>query len=200
MIAELQTIPLQVLRCALTFSVLLVSCNPREAQPPQDQTELIETGNSVSDALMKKLGTQLKTVLAAGNPAPAVRFCAQAATPLTEQTSTEIPNATVKRVSMKFRNPVNKPDAVDVEILSRWEKQLQEGKPLPAYELKFTNEQVTRFYRPIRVQKMCLTCHGDKTSFKPELLSVLSTTYPDDRATGYSEGDLRGAFRVEISQ
>ena len=41
---------------------------------------------------------------------------------------------------------------------------------------------------------MCLQCHGQ--SIAPDVREKLSGLYPEDKATGYREGDIRGAFVV----
>ena len=41
---------------------------------------------------------------------------------------------------------------------------------------------------------LCLQCHG--TAIAPKLAEKLSELYPEDKATGYSEGEIRGAFVV----
>jgi hypothetical protein len=178
---------------------MLSACSPKESAT-LDRAELVETGLAVSDALTKNLGTQLKASLQGGNPASAVQFCAQVAEPLTDQTSGDFEDVTISRISLDFRNPANQPDETDAELLTRWEQRLREGKPLPSHELVAISESSTRFYRPIRVQQLCLTCHGDSSAFTPELTAILAERYPDDLATGYQENDLRGAFRVEISK
>jgi hypothetical protein len=38
--------------------------------------------------------------------------------------------------------------------------------------------------------------HGDPDTFAPEVSQALQKLYPDDAATGFEIGDLRGAFRV----
>jgi hypothetical protein len=40
--------------------------------------------------------------------------------------------------------------------------------------------------------------HGDPDTFAPEVSQALQKLYPDDAATGFAIGDLRGAFRVEF--
>jgi len=52
--------------------------------------------------------------------------------------------------------------------------------------------------RPITVVGLCTRCHGDPASFSPELRAAISKAYPDDRATGFAEGDLRGFFWAEV--
>ena len=54
------------------------------------------------------------------------------------------------------------------------------------------------YMRAIRINTpLCLQCHGPKEDLAPEVLDRLGALYADDRATGFSEGDLRGAFVVK---
>jgi hypothetical protein len=48
--------------------------------------------------------------------------------------------------------------------------------------------------KAIPTGEVCLKCHG--TQIAPEVSQVLASLYPEDRATGYKEGDIRGAFVV----
>ena len=43
-------------------------------------------------------------------------------------------------------------------------------------------------------EKPCLTCHG--SNIKPELAAKINSLYPEDKATGYKAGELRGAFTI----
>ncbi len=53
-----------------------------------------------------------------------------------------------------------------------------------------------KFLRAIYVgSPLCLNCHG--TDIKPRVKEKLDELYPEDEATGFSLGDLRGAFVVE---
>ena len=59
------------------------------------------------------------------------------------------------------------------------------------------DEQPT-YMRAIRVGvDLCLTCHGLDDTLEPEVRHRLAELYPDDAATGFSRGDLRGAFVVQ---
>ena len=54
------------------------------------------------------------------------------------------------------------------------------------------------WYAPISIgNPLCLTCHGEADALPPAIRDRLAESYPDDRAVGYAEGDLRGAFVVE---
>ena len=50
--------------------------------------------------------------------------------------------------------------------------------------------------KAIPTQGICLTCHGDKQTMSEDLLSTLQQTYPNDLATDYQVGQIRGAFSV----
>jgi hypothetical protein len=49
--------------------------------------------------------------------------------------------------------------------------------------------------KAIPVAEQCLACHGSK--IKPELAEHLQKLYPEDKAIGFSQGDLRGAFSLK---
>ena len=51
---------------------------------------------------------------------------------------------------------------------------------------------------PIRVAAACLQCHGTAADLAPGVAEALERLYPDDDATGFAAGDLRGWFWVEV--
>ncbi len=53
------------------------------------------------------------------------------------------------------------------------------------------------YMRAIRINMpLCLQCHGMEEDLAPDVIEQLTKLYPDDTATGFSQGDLRGAFVV----
>ena len=52
------------------------------------------------------------------------------------------------------------------------------------------------YVEPIFMQPLCVTCHGAELA--PDLQARLEELYPEDQATGYSAGDLRGVFWAEL--
>jgi hypothetical protein len=48
--------------------------------------------------------------------------------------------------------------------------------------------------RAIPTDALCLTCHG--ATLAPELAAAIARDYPADAATGFAQGQLRGAFSV----
>ncbi len=147
---------------------------------------------------MANLSAQLKAALESGGPSKAIKVCQQVAKPITESTSGQFDDITISRTSLRFRNPRNAPDETDRRILEAWQMQVDEGNPLPAHELVSIDRTTARYYQPIMLKAMCLNCHGSPDSFATHLKSQLTDLYPNDKATGYAEGDLRGAFRATI--
>jgi excinuclease UvrABC helicase subunit UvrB len=43
-------------------------------------------------------------------------------------------------------------------------------------------------------EKPCLACHGK--TLAPQVAARLKELYPDDRATGYAAGEIRGAITL----
>lgn len=158
----------------------------------QELVEIRQTGAKVTDALMKSLGGQLKAALQSGGPVSAIHLCQHAAHPLTEASAADFEGVTVRRATLKPRNPKNAPDESDRNVLESLESS-EERDIL----IEWTAE-TARFYQPLMIQEVCLACHGDPASFSPELTSTLAELYPEDQATGYALGDLRGVIRVDI--
>jgi len=52
------------------------------------------------------------------------------------------------------------------------------------------------YVEPIMVQPLCLTCHGSQPA--PDVAERIAELYPDDKATGFQTGDLRGVFWLEF--
>ncbi len=49
-------------------------------------------------------------------------------------------------------------------------------------------------------QALCVGCHGDPSGIPPAVKQSLAKRYPQDRATGFAEGDVRGVVWVEIEK
>jgi hypothetical protein len=101
--------------------------------------------------------------------------------------------AEVGRTSHRLRNPANAPRPWVEPLLAAWVADPKAASPralqLPSGAIGYAE--------PIFTAKMCLACHGE--SLEPAVAAKLAAAYPSDRATGFREGDLRGAFWVELS-
>lgn len=201
--------------CCIALPVLFSSCQKQQQQAaastapppteqkapdPADEAELLQRGDGIADKLMQSLGSKLKAALQAGGPEHALMVCQQLAQPSTTLVSAEFEGASIKRVSLKPRNPRNTPDELDRKVLTDWQKQVDAGQDVPKSEVHAGEDGTAVFYRPIMTQAVCMNCHGDPASFSQGLTEKLAELYPEDKATGYGIGQLRGAFRVEFLQ
>lgn len=161
----------------------------------------IEDRIAASQAALQEFGTRLQGELSAamqaGGPVAAIEVCNQRASEIASEISAET-GWTVGRTSLKLRNPANAPDEWERAVLEEFDARRAAGKPasdLTHHEvIENGGENVFRFMRAIPTAGICLTCHG--TAHAGEIRHALETLYPEDEATGYSEGELRGAFTV----
>lgn len=120
--------------------------------------------------------------------ADAVKFCNERAYPLTASYATD--GIILKRTSARYRNPANQPDSLEQTILEAFQTDGSHTK------LIHTPGEV-HYIKPIVTQAMCLNCHGSpNTDIKPETQAALQKTYPQDKATGYAESELRGIWHI----
>lgn len=103
-----------------------------------------------------------------------------------------------RRTSLKPRNSENTPDVWEKRILEQFETSRARGEDpssLESYEIvDEEGQQVLRYMKAIPTGKLCLQCHGNEIS--PETAARIADLYPADQATGFAEGDIRGAFSL----
>lgn len=159
--------------------------------------KMIAKGSEVSAALLQKLGGELKSKMQTDGPLGALRFCSQNALALTDQVSRET-GTSIRRLSLKNRNPVNDASNEAYALLKKWEQMAQNAQALPEYELKKLSENQSIYYKPIVINnEACLKCHGEIGADTP-LGKAITAAYPEDKATGYKMGELRGVIEITI--
>jgi hypothetical protein len=127
-------------------------------------------------------------------PVAAIEICAEQAPALADQLSEETGWA-VGRVSLKPRNAERaQPDAWERAQLERFAERAADGTPGPMLN---HGEVVDGRYRYMQAQPVggvCLVCHGE--TIDPAVAEAIEARYPDDRATGYQLGEIRGAITL----
>jgi len=172
--------------------------------PDQAPPAIVGTGRDAVRELTDTLKANLQAAMKDEGLMGAVAFCAGRARDLTADVNARFgPSVDIKRTSDRFRNPDNAPDELEQQALEWVRNQLAAGNPLPdavVQRLTRNSDTVYRYYQPITVGTPYLSCHGDETTMKPEVLSAIRKRYPDGQATGYHKGDFRGLVRVEITE
>jgi len=144
------------------------------------------------------LQSELKSAIQSGGPASAIAVCNTRAMPITQKVS-EAQGLNVSRVSLKSRNPANRPNDWQTSVLENFERQKAQGADVGSLVWSETvdvdGEPEFRFMKAIPTGDVCLLCHGARLS--PEVTEALAERYPQDKATGFALGDIRGAFVVQ---
>ncbi len=152
------------------------------------QKEQKDRAMAAKDAMFNQLMGKLKEELGKGGPAAAIAVCQEEAPRIAQQVGTE-KAVKIGRTALKLRNPKNQPPAWAKDLIDR-------SVDAPTFLTNTKGEFAALL--PIKLQAQCLVCHGSGEQIPVEVRNALTQRYPNDQATGFKEGDLRGWFWVEI--
>lgn len=156
---------------------------------------------SIMGRFHRELRDKLLAAMAQGGPEQAVMVCKDQAPEIAARLSRET-GWQVKRLGTRVRNPMTGlPDAWEQQQLSAFEARLKAGEAadeiLQFEEVDEPRGKMQRVMKAIPTGALCLACHGGPATQSKPLRSALQKHYPHDAATGYQEGDLRGAFSLK---
>jgi len=163
------------------------------------EARYLEESRKTAQEFMQTLGGTLKQQIETGGIESAIGVCKQVAPALAAQYSSD--TRTVKRVSLKPRNSVQgTPDHWERMVLEGFDQDQQAGKPPAGMEVTAYGESADgrwfRYMKAIPAQAMCLKCHGTEQDIPDGVKALLKAEYPQDQATGYSAGQIRGAISI----
>jgi len=194
----------QVIKVALVsslfasgFSSGVVLADGHGSHAPQvTQLEVLTMEARVkTKAFGMSLKRVLKQELSTNGLESAVQACNLKAPEIAGQNSKE--GWSVSRTALKVRNSENVPDVWEAEVLERFETKLAAGADPKTLEEATITEGAFRYMKAIPTGQVCLACHG--SNIQPELKDHIQTLYPQDQATGFELGQLRGAFSLTKS-
>ena len=162
-----------------------------------DQAAELDQAKKATAEFAGALKSELVAAMQSGGPIEAIDVCNTRAVLISEEVSLE-QGMTLSRVSQKNRNPDNAPNEWQAVVLESFEARKLAGETpatLAWHEVADTGTgKEFRFMKAIPTGAVCLACHGE--TLAPPVAEKLAELYPEDKATGYSEGDIRGAFVV----
>jgi len=162
-----------------------------------DTATNLTAARAAADKLGAELIKELRRTLKKEGLTAAVAVCHERAPEIASAISQET-GYTVGRTSLKVRNPKNAPDAWEKKVLTDFADRHRRGEALKNMEYSEVVETPAgrefRYMKAIPTRKLCLQCHG--STVPPELAAILKEKYPQDKATGFAAGDLRGAFTI----
>ena len=184
----------------------LARCNraPGEGQSAEaaplteaDRERYLREGQEIAQATFAALSGRLARAMQEGGVGNALEYCNLAAYPLVDSLSA-VHGAVIRRTSLKVRNPRDEATAAEWEVLKAYEESEAKGEDLKARVLLVNGEQAA-FYAPIRIQPLCLQCHGKVgEDISVENYAIIRRLYPGDEATGYELNDLRGMWSISF--
>lgn len=160
----------------------------------------IAASRKVAFDFTQGLGKVLKSQLESSGAEGAVSVCQQVAPAMAKDASND--QRLVTRVSLKNRNPtIGVPDSWEAKKLGEFDRLQQQGKLANEMEvaevMEISGKQWLRYMKAIPTQAMCLQCHGNSDEIKPSVKALLKELYPNDQATGYAVGQVRGAVSIK---
>lgn len=187
----------RILPSLLAATALGVVAMPAHADASTDEAvqAQLQDYKATMQAFGKTLKGELQAAMKEGGPMAAVQVCNERAPEIAADMSAES-GYTLRRTSLKPR--ATEPTDWEHVVLEDFEARKAAGAPVGEiawHEVKEVDgEKQLRFMKAIATEGVCLTCHGQDVD--PKLKAEIDRLYPDDQATGFEEGDIRGAFSV----
>ncbi|NBD95663.1 MAG: DUF3365 domain-containing protein [Gammaproteobacteria bacterium] len=182
-------------RLSTAIATALLAGSVAAAEPAPEWVEQARIG---AGALGKELQQALMSAMQEGGAVAAIDVCRIEAPAIAERVS--IGHLDVGRTSLSVRNPDNAPDRWEARMLAEFNERLAQGEApgrIEAFAIRHDGERrYGHWMKAIPTQGLCTACHG--TDIQPEVAGAIDAAYPKDEARGFSVGELRGAFSVEV--
>ena len=177
---------------------LFSSCKNDKSISEEKLSNYSKIGLHIASTTKTQLEKHLIKTIQEKGTSEALQFCYINAYPITDSMAT-VHQASIKRVSDRPRNPINKANKFELENISYFKSILAEGKEIKPIIAEKENN--ISFYYPIITNNKCLQCHGTpSTEIKESTLTKLLNLYPSDRAIGYTENQVRGIWSIQFKK
>ncbi|CBL46159.1 Cytochrome c family protein [gamma proteobacterium HdN1] len=163
---------------------------------------LLGEARNIATLVPARLLAMLTEEIEKGGPAGAVEVCSQKAPQMAKQASEKM-GWNIRRVSLKNRNPNATPDEWERLALEDFDAQAKAGVAPATLEraeiVQVGNQTYYRYMKALPTGAVCMNCHGPSDQLSPAVKAKLQTLYPNDKATGYQLGEIRGAITLKKS-
>ncbi len=186
---------------AVLLALAMAGCAPDGKEeitlaPTVEDAAVVVLSQPLAQEFTSALQAQLGAAMAEGGPMQALGVCHEEAPRIAAAIAGES-GAQVVRISDRNRNPAG---AVSDEVAPFYaqlaEQPLVDNAPATRIWQSGEGDAARMNYLaaiPMREQP-CSACHG--SDIDPELQARISELYPDDLATGFTPGELRGALHI----
>ncbi|TLP40610.1 Tll0287-like domain-containing protein [Arcobacter arenosus] len=156
--------------------------------------EALDAIKVVGGAFQKTLSSKISN----GGLPNAATFCSTNSHDLAQEVFKTLPQGiSLKRITSKPRNPNNKASKEELLVLNQLKNNFEKNQSLDMI-VKQKSPNHYQVYKPIKVDAICLKCHGTNTIRDEKAYDIILKMYPTDKAIGYALNDFRGAFLVDI--
>ena len=168
-----------------------------------DEAAMLDGARTLATDVPANLSKVLLDEVAKGGVVAAVSVCHEKAPEMAKAASAKT-GWGIRRVSLNNRNPKAVPDAWERAALEDFDRRAAAGEDVATFE-KYTTVETDgrkefRYMKALSVKKPCLACHGTAQDVKPEVAEKIKALYPDDKGTGYSLGQIRGAITLRKAE
>jgi hypothetical protein len=184
----------KIMLTTVLFGTMLLNANPNKEIKQEAKHAIMKMG--------KTLQMNMKKNMKKGGALKAAKFCSQKAMKIEYKVNKSYKKGvSVKRISLKYRNPKNAPTKDEAKVLEEIQNKVNNHQKVPKMIVKQLSDNTYKVYKPIfMAKKVCLKCHGTDKTRNKKAYKVIKETYPHDKAINYKKGDFRGAFVAEITK
>ncbi len=176
-----------------------LACRPKGLTDAEKEN-LLNKGDSIATIAQKIFMTSVLNEVKTKGAAEAVSYCNINASHLMDSTSV-LMHTEVKRLSDRSRNPENslKTDN-DFTVWIDLKDILNDPKFEKKHLIDEEQGGAVYYYKAITIgMPTCLACHGKIGSDINEATAAkIASLYPEDKATGYEMGQLRGMWKIKL--
>lgn len=174
--------------------VLCMLSLPLTADNLSSEADLRKEAANIVKMFSVTLKPKLKEGIQTGGLDHAIKICSTEAPKIANSLSGET-GWSIRRVSLKPRNKSNAvPDAFERKVLNKFNQFQTKAEPSSLLEYSEIVDNKFRYMKAQTVEGVCLSCHGN--SIPSDVKKLINEYYPEDVATGYSLGEIRGAFSL----
>lgn len=192
----------------LLFSVIaamLGGCGSDQAEPEAasvdntvDNTVVLrQAAAKVVGEFQQDLKSELMAAMQEGGAVNAIEVCHVRAPEIAAAHSREGVWSIV-RVTDQPRRPEHMASEHQLNVMANFADSAHAEEMYTEWRTTEAGDSTFVYYQPIRIGGLCTNCHGTQDKLAEGVEAKLTGLYPQDQATGYEVGDLRGMFVVTM--
>ena len=156
-------------------------------------------GRKIAGSAKVALKKELKKAIKEGGLEHAVEFCHTRALEITDSISLA-EQVIIKRLAMKNRNSINEMTKDESNIYKGYVLNHISGINMKSM-VSWDEVGQPVYFNPIITEASCLNCHGTiGKEVNPDIAAKIAELYPDDKATEFKLGDIRGMWSITFPE